>query len=251
VRRLLPLLAASVLLGGGCGGQEAVEGPPVTGPAATSAASVPAQTSASVLGTQATEVQLAAPEGLAFDAEGNLYISEFEDTVVVKLDSSGALTTIATDISGPAGLAFNAEGHLFVADHYNNGIVRVDPAGAVVIVAGTGTDGSSGDGGPAIAAELSFPTGIAFDGDGNLYLSDADNNRVRKVDPAGVIATVAGTGAPGFSGDGGPATAAELDAPAGLAVSADGRLYIADQGNDRVRRIDRDGVITTVAGGGT
>ena len=153
-------------------------------------------------------------------------------------------------LSHPSYVAVDTAGNLYVSDFLANRVRKVDPEGVITTVAGTGAAGFSGDGGPAIAAELSFPTGIAFDGDGNLYLSDADNNRVRKVDPAGVITTVAGTGAPGFSGDGGPATAAELDAPAGLAVSADGRLYIADQGNDRVRRIERDGVITAVAGGG-
>ena len=154
-------------------------------------------------------------------------------------------------ISHPSYVAIDAAGSVYFSDFLANRVRKVGRAGVITTVAGTGSAGFAGDGGPATAAQLSFPTGIAFDGEGNLYISDADNNVVRKVDLAGVITTVAGTGAAGFSGNGRPAAAAELDAPAGLAVGADGSLYVADQGNDRVRRVDRSGAISTVAGRGT
>ena len=175
VRRRLLIFA--VVLAGGCGGQETAQAPQATRPPETSTAVVPAQTSPLVTGTQATEAQLAAPEALAFDAAGNLDISDFEGTVVVKVDAAGTLTTIATELSGPAGLAFDSRGDLFVADHYNNRIRRIDPTGAVTTVAGTGTDSSSGDGGPALAAELNDPIGIAFDSERSLYVADEQSAR--------------------------------------------------------------------------
>ena len=107
-----------------------------------------------------------------------------------------------------------------------------------------------GDGGAAGAAQLAQPEGLAVDGNGNLYIADAANHRVRKVTPAGTISTAAGNGHPGFGGDGGPAEASQLNQPYGLAVDDAGNLYIADFGNQRVRRIGTDGVITTVAGNG-
>src|SRR5262249_20621834 len=121
----------------------------------------------------------------------------------------------------------------------------------ITTVAGNGDYGFEGDGGPAAAARLSEPRGVAVGPDGGLFIADTFNHRVRRVGPDGVITTVAGNDTPGFSGDGGPATAAQLSEPRGVAVGPDGSLFIADLGNRRVRRVGADGVITTMAGNGT
>ena len=123
----------------------------------------------------------------------------------------------------------------------------------ITTVAGNGEEGFSGDGGPAAEASLSFPVWVAFDVEGNLFIPDYGNHRIRRVDVGtGIITTVAGNGEEGFSGDGGPATEASFSSPLGVAVDAEGNLFIADEFNHRVRRVDADsGIITTVAGNGT
>ena len=125
------------------------------------------------------------------------------------------------------------------------------PGFVIATVAGDGVPGFNGDGGAATAAELYYPSGVAVDGAGNLFIGDYQNNRVRKVTPAGAIGTVAGNGARGFGGDGGPATAAELYFPSGVAVDAAGNLFIADTNNCRIRKVTAAGTISTVAGNGT
>ena len=124
-------------------------------------------------------------------------------------------------------------------------------SGIVTTVAGNGTAGFTGDGGPATAARLKKPGGVALDAAGNLFIADTWNHRIRKVTPGGVISTVAGNGTLGFSGDGGPATAAQLNYPSDMAVDAAGNLFIADTGNHRIRKVTPGGVISTVAGNGT
>ncbi|MEU1409926.1 Teneurin-2, partial [Streptomyces sp. NPDC005728] len=124
------------------------------------------------------------------------------------------------------------------------------PDGTIVAVAGNGECGFAGDGGPATATKLSLPRGLAMDGEGNVYVADFSNDRVRKVTPNGIITTVAGNGECGFAGDGGPATATQLNRPTDVAVDAAGNLYIADYLNDRVRKVTPNGIITTVAGNG-
>lgn len=157
----------------------------------------------------------------------------------------------ATDarLAAPYGVARLQRGFL-VADSGNNRIRRILPGGRITTVAGTGTAGFSGDGGPAVKAELSLPTGVAGDRGGGFLIADTANNRVRRVAPNGRITTVAGVGTEGFSGDGGAATNAKLFSPANVAATADGGFLIADNGNRRVRRVSPDGVIETVAGTG-
>ena len=272
----------------------------------------------------ATGFDLGAPEDLAFDTEGNLYVSEYGSDRVLMVDPEGAIVTVAhtgspgfsgdggaaidAQLASPTGLAFDPAGNLMVADHFNNRIRVIDAEGIITTIAGTGEDGSNGDGGPALDAELNDPIGIAFDGDGNLFIADEQNGRVRMIDSDGIITTVAGggpvsltrfhdgdptttatllhpsyvaidadgnllvsdfagnavwivdpagsmrrlagTGATGFSGDGGPAVEAELEFPTGLALDDLGNLYVSDADNNRVRMIDRRGVITTIAGTG-
>ena len=201
------------------------------------------------------------PGGIAVDTAGNVYISD--DNRVRKI-SGGVITTVAGNGSygfsgdgGPAtsaqllnphGLAVDAAGNLYIADTLNLRIRKVSN-GVITSVAGNGTYGGSGDGGPATSAQLNMPYGIAVDAAGDLYIADESNNRIRKVSK-GVITTVAGNGTFGFSGDGGPATAAQLNWPRAVAVDAAGTIYIADTESNRIRKVSK-GVITTVAGNGT
>jgi sugar lactone lactonase YvrE len=163
-------------------------------------------------------------------------------------DTGSALNA---ELNVPTGVALDSAGNLYIADYANN-VVRKVAAGTGIIttVAGTGTQGYSGDTGLATAAELNVPFGIAVDTGGNLYIADSGNNVIRKVTSAGYISTVAGNGTPGYSGDGSTATGAELNAPLGVAVDSQGNLYLADSLNNVVRKVT-GGTITTVAGNGT
>jgi sugar lactone lactonase YvrE len=157
-----------------------------------------------------------------------------------------------TPLMLPSAIVFDAQGNLYFADTGNHVVGRFSTAGVITTVAGTGVQGFGGDGGTATAAELDSPAGLAIDVAGDLFIADSHNHRVREVAAAtGFITTIAGTGAPGFSGDGGVATAARLDLPTALAVDAAGNVYVADTDNHRVRRIAAGtGVITAVAGNG-
>jgi uncharacterized protein (TIGR03437 family) len=161
-------------------------------------------------------------------------------------------TSEVTAVAAPLGTvwspALDSQGNLYFADSYNNIVVRLSPNGKLVLVAGNSHAGFSGDGGPANAAALNFPTGVAVDSAGNLYIADAGNYRIRKVS-GGTITTVAGNGGAGFSGDGGPATSAAFNRPIAVALDGAGNLYIADEYNRRIRKVSA-GTITTVAGGG-
>ncbi len=154
---------------------------------------------------------------------------------------------ISAQLNLPRGVAVDAAGNFYIADD-DHVIRKVTPNGTITTVVGTGTAGYSGDGGPATSAQLSWPAAVAVDGSGNLYVADAGNNRIRKVAKDGTIATVAGTGTWGYSGDGGPATSAQLSGPGGVAVDAAGNIYIWDTGNRVIRRVAADGMIATVAG---
>ena len=225
-------------------------------------------------GAAATAAQLRIPTGVALDGAGNLYIADALNNRIRKVDSSGNISTVAgtgtgglgTDglgtggfsgdgaaataaqLNGPSGVALDGAGNLYIADGGNRRIRKVSATGVITTVAGTGTVGFSGDGGAATAAQLS-PFSVAVDGSGNLYIADGGNYRIRKVDSSGNISTVAGTGTSGFSGDGGAATAARLRSPRGVAVDGSGNLYIADRSNNRIRKVDSSGNISTVAGG--
>ncbi len=206
------------------------------------------------------------PSGvLAADAAGNLYVgSTFS---VLRIGSDHTLSTVAgtgtqgysgdgglatsAQLSGAGGLAPSAHGDLYIADTSNCVVRKVSANAIITTVAGNGACGYSGDGGPARSAQLFFPEGLALDASGALYIADTRNQRIRKVTPNGVITTLAGNGAAGYSGDGGPATAAELNWPGGLALDGGGNLYIADSANYRVRKLAPDGTITTAAGNGS
>jgi uncharacterized protein (TIGR03437 family) len=215
-------------------------------------------------GGAAAGASLNFPTGVAVDAAGNLYISD--GNRIRKVYVAGTITTVAgngqagysgdggpataASLDGPMGLAVDAAGNLYIANTGNQRIRKVTPAGTITTVAGNGQAGYSGDDGPATVASLNYPFGVAVDAAGNLYIAEASNSRIRKVTPAGTITTVAGNGQWGYSGDGGPATAASLKAPSGVAVDAAGNLYIAEELNQRIRKVAPAGTITTVAGNG-
>jgi len=162
----------------------------------------------------------------------------------------GGLATNGS-LSEPTGVAFDAFGNLNIADYMNNRIRKVDLNGIITTVAGNGTPDSSGDGGLATSAAIHLPWGVAVNGAGKIYFAERINNRVRRVDPAGIITTIAGTGSPGFFADRGPANHAQLYNPEGLCVDSAGNLYIADTVNKRIRMVGLDGNIRTVAGSGS
>jgi len=153
-------------------------------------------------------------------------------------------------LNWPRDVALDAGGALHIADTNNHRIRRIAADGIIATVAGVGSGGHSGDGGPALSAQLAAPRGIAVGADGSVYVGDTENHCVRRIDPHGCMSTIAGTGAPGYGGDGGPAVAAQLSWPGAMAVGGDGSVYVADSGNHRIRRVSRDGVITTIAGTG-
>ena len=149
------------------------------------------------------------------------------------------IAAVNASIAGPGGVATDLAGNVYFTSL--NCVFKLDPNGVLTRVAGNSRAGYSGDGGPATSAQLTDPSGVALDASGNLYIADASNNRVRKVSAAGVITTVAGSDSFGFSGDGGPATSAQLDGPCAVAVDAGGNLYVADTDNNRVRESVRSG----------
>jgi len=161
----------------------------------------------------------------------------------------GGVATEA-EIASVSGVTVDAAGNLYVSDSDHNVIRKVDSAGVITTIAGNGTEGYDGDGGPAIQAQLDYPSALAADDAGNLYIVDSGNNCVRKIDKNGIIFTVAGNGTEGFSGDNGLAVDGQLNYPEGIAVDAAGNLYIADTYNQRIRKVDPNGIITTVAGDG-
>jgi serine/threonine protein kinase, bacterial len=235
--------------------------------AATGAVTTVAGTGANAYsgdGGPATGAGLHSPDSVAFDGAGNLYVAEYENRIRRVDAATGTITTVAGTgaegfggdggpatravIAHPHGLAVSSDGTMFIADTWNQRIRRVEPSGVITTVAGTGAEGDGGDSGPAARAVFNDPVHVALGPDGSLYVTDGSNNRVRRIGPDGVVRTVAGSGVPGSSGDGGPATRATLNLPNAVAVAPDGTFYIAEFEGRRVRRVDgASGVITTIA----
>jgi sugar lactone lactonase YvrE len=197
-------------------------------------------------GGPATAASLNRPYDVAADAAGNLYIADFQNGRVRKVDANGIITTLVAGPSSPTGVALDGAGNLYIADYYGSRVRKRDTNGVLTVVAGGGT---GGDGGFATNASLFYPETVVLDASGNLFIADNMNQRIRKVDSHGIITTVAGT-TYGFSGDGGLATGARFDGPSGVALDAAGNLYVADFNNNRVRKVDTRDIITTVAGSG-
>lgn len=228
-------------------------------------------------GGPATEASLYNPRGIFIDRHGNLYIADGWNHVVRRVDATtGIIESVAGDglpgfsgntfpatessLNNPSGVFVDREGHLYIADLNNNRVRRVDAqSGVMSTVAGGLFQGFSGDGGPATRASLNGPISVFLDRGGNMFIADAGNLRIRRVDRNGIINTVAGSASrvnmfgnflAGYSGDGGPATRAEFNLIKDIFVDAGGNLYITDENNNRVRRVGLDGIITTVAGDG-
>ena len=218
-------------------------------------------------GAAATAAELGKPYSVAFDSSNNTYIADLWNFRIRKISATGVISTIAGNGTGgysgdggpatdaqiynPSYVRFDNAGNLYFNDPGNSVIRKIDASGTVTTVAGNGTTGYSGDGGPATAAELSQPYGIVKDNSGNMYIADYGNNVIRKVNAAGNISTIAGNTLAGYTGDGGPATAAEFNLPYGLALDHSGNLYVADENNNVIRKIDTLGMISTFAGNGT
>jgi len=200
-------------------------------------------------GGPASAATLSSPDAVASDGSGNIFIADIQNGVIRKVDTFGTITTFASGFSASA-LATDAIGNVYASDYI---VVRkITPAGSVSIFAGNqNCMGYGGDGGPAAQACLSLPQGVAIDQAGNVYIMDTFNYRIRKVNTSGIISTFAGNGHYGYSGDGGPATAASLGGFClDVAVDAKGNVYIADLVNARVRVVDASGTIKTYAGTG-
>jgi DNA-binding beta-propeller fold protein YncE len=221
-------------------------------------------------GGPATEARFNCPSGLAYDGSGDLFVADSVNNRVRMIDPSGVITTVAgsgasgLDSGGydgdggpatratlefPVGLAFDPQGRLTITDKGNDAIRRVDARGVISTIAGTGHGGFSGDGGSAVEAQLHSPWYLAFDRHGDLYVTDLENHRIRRIDGHGVITTVAGGGTLGTDQASVPALKAAFREPYGVAIDRDGRLFVSDDLDNTVRLIDH-GTVTIVAGTG-
>lgn len=217
-------------------------------------------------GALATVAQLYYPSGGTLDKAGNYIFADAGNNRIRKINA-GVISTIAgsSSIAGytgdggqatlaqmysPSAVVLDTAGNMYITDTYNNCIRKVDKTGIITTIAGNPTAGYTGDGGPAVNAQLDYPVGLAIDKNNNLYIADVDNQAIRKIDTAGIITTVAGMGPTqaGYTGDGGPAIAARMNYPYGISVDADGNLIISDTRNMVVRKVDTLGIITTIAG---
>jgi ribosomal protein S11 len=219
-------------------------------------------------GGPGSQAQVNWPHGVALDPTAPaLLVADSANHRIRRLDLvTGTVTTVAgTGQAGfggdggpataallhdPKGVLAGPRGEVYIADSANDRVRVVDPSGTISTLAGSGTAGFSGDGGPAPTAQLHAPRALALDPAGNLYVADDNNDRVRRIDPSGLITTAAGNGATGYSGDDGPAVAAQLNRPRGVALDPAGNLYVADSGNHVIRMVDPAGTITTVVGNG-
>ncbi len=217
-------------------------------------------------GSSATTATLNNPSGIATDANGNVFVADYNNNCIRKISATGIIYTIAGNDSagfkgdggpataawlfGPTSVAVDKAGNIFIADNLNSRVRKVDTTGIITTIAGNGLTSFSGDGGPAINAELDARS-VAVDNSGNIYIADYNSARIRKINTAGIIHTIAGNGSLGYSGDGGQATTAELYYPTGVSVDRYENVFIADLGDNCIRSINSEGIISTIAGNGT
>ena len=213
-------------------------------------------------GGPAIDAQLNYPAGLFLRSNGDLYIGDTQNFQVRLLNTSGTLSTVAgsdtygffgegvsateAQLHSPYAITVDDNGNLYIADTVNN-VIRKVTSGIINTIAGTGDRGFGGDDGPAVDAFLNTPTGLAIGPDGLLYIADTGNSRIRRIDADGNITTIAGNGSENYNGDGIPALDATLNRPGQIIFDSAGNLYIADTFNHRIRKIDTEGMISTVA----
>ncbi len=214
----------------------------------------------------ATDAQLSEPCGIVVDLVGNIYITDEYNNNIRRVSNTGVISTIAgggtdfwtdgiaaTDaIIKPFGIAIDRAGNLVYGDRITHRVRKINTSGIITTVAGTGTPSYGGDGGPATAANFTDPNSVAIDASGNIYTYDNNSLRIREINTAGIVNTIAGTGTAGFGGDGGQATAALINHGVSVSVDISGNLLLGDSNNNRIRKINlATGIITTLAGGGT
>ena len=221
-------------------------------------------------GKNALQVIIEGPMGIGEDPEGNLFLSDREGKLVWKIEPSGRAVVIAgtgkptgarglpegrvlareVDLAMPEGLVVDRDGSILVADSYNHVIHRIDKEGYLTRFAGNGVRGRGGEGVKALESSFAFPCDVRLDSKGSIFVADLENHRIRKITRDGVVTTVAGTGVPGYSGDGGQALNAQLNSPWGILIDKNDNLLIADSNNDAIRKVGSDGIIHTIAGNG-
>lgn len=218
-------------------------------------------------GRAALQTSLYNPLDVEFDPSGRALILDWNNLRIRRINDDGTVETIIgkgfeglvldgalavdTSLHHASDLEFDVFGNLYIASNHISNVIRIEPDNRVSIVAGTDDYGYAGDGGPALQATLSAPFGVLPTDDGGFYISDTEAHVVRRVNADGIISTLAGNGTRGYAGDGDPAAEAQLDSPTRLRTDEQGRVYICDTGNHRIRRVDGDGIITTIAGTGT
>jgi len=217
-------------------------------------------------GGPATAAALHGPCSVVIDGPGNVYIADFDNDRIRKVNTSGIISTVAgngirgfsgdggpataAELYAPDGITIDGLGNLYFSEYGNFRIRKVNTSGIISTIAGNGTSGFSGDGGPATAASLQNASGVAVDVSGNVYIADCSNYRIRKVSISGIISTFAGTGSSGYSGDGGVATAAAIGGPRYIAFDGVGNMYFTDYANNVIRKVNSSGIISTIAGNG-
>jgi len=218
-------------------------------------------------GGPATASRLYRPAGIAVDTAANIYVCDHGHNKIRKISNSGIITTVAgtgsagynsdgilainANLNNPLDVAVDRSGNIYIADQANCRIRKVNTNGIISTVAGNGVCGFSGDGGLATSASISNAYGVEIDCKGNILIADYSNYRIRKVDSAGIITTIAGNGVLGYSGDGGQATLAQLSQPSSVCADSKGNIFVSDMNNQRIRKINALGIITTIAGNGT